>query len=118
MITPRNRKWLGLVPMVILILVIYSPQEALATDIRGRIDGQHAYSPYPFPVSGARIDLLRWTGGNWVPLYTTFSGPDGMYYIRNIPPGAFYLQVNGMNHYSVTVFDMPLQDIPAILIRY
>jgi hypothetical protein len=102
----------------LLALLILSVIPADATDLRGRVDGRNRYSPYPFPVNGARVELYVRTGGRWQPIYNTFTGPDGMYYMRNIRPGNNYvLNVNGQN-YPLSVFPSPYQDIPPIIISY
>ena len=104
--------------ITIFITLLLIPIHVGATDLRGRIDGQHTYSPYPFPVNGARVDLYIWDG-SWKLVYTTFSGPDGMYYMQNIRPNNnYYLQVNRSLNYPLTVNNTPYQDIPPILIRY
>lgn len=106
----------SLIIAIFTILLLILPPQAEATDLRGRIDGQHAYSPYSFPVSGVKVDLYLWIG-RWETIYTTFSGSDGLYYMQNIRPGNYYLQVNGIN-YPLSVLNVPYQDIPPILIRY
>ena len=119
LLTYRSKKWLSRpLFIIVLFLVLFTSTQAAATDIRGRIDGQHSYSFNRFPVNGARIDLYYWAGRNWVLAGTAFSAPDGMYYMKNIPPGNYNLQVNGILNFSITVHNMRFQDIPPILIRY
>ena len=101
----------------LLALLIVSAIPAEATDLRGRVDGRNRYSPYPFPINGARVDLYVWAGGGWQLLYNAFTGPDGMYYMRNIYPGNYTLNVNGVN-YPLSVYPIPYQDIPPIIIFY
>jgi len=101
----------------LLALLILSVIPADATDLRGKVDGRNRYSPYPFPINGVRVDLYVWTGGGWQAIYNAFTGPDGMYYMRNIRPGNYVLNVNGQN-YPLSVSPNPYQDIPPIVISY
>jgi hypothetical protein len=114
-IEPLLRAAKGLALSLMFILSISS---ASATDLRGRIDGVNAYSPNPFPVRGAKVDLWYWNGAAWSLVYTYFTGFDGMYYIRNVIPGQYNIQINGMSYYPLTVYAAPLQDIPPISLRY
>ena len=107
----------SLIIAIFTILLLILSLRTEATDLRGRIDGQHPYSPYPFPVSGVRVDLCIWSG-RWDVIYTTLTGPDGMYYIQNVGPGNYYLQINGTMNYPLSVLNVLYQDIPPILVRY
>jgi hypothetical protein len=89
-----------------------------ATDLRGRIDGTHGFSAVPFPAVKVQVTLLRQNGPNSLaPIIRTFSGPDGMYYLKGIQPGSYVLQINGVN-YPLNVTPVPTQDIQAILVRF
>lgn len=94
---------------------------AIATDLRGRVDAIHAYSPSPFPLAEAQVTILAIQqtplGVTYIPWMTTLTGSDGMYYFRNVPPGDFVLQVGGAN-YQLRVFSQRAQDIQAILVRF
>jgi hypothetical protein len=91
--------------------------QANATDLRGRIDGVHSYAPRPFPVYGARVDLVVYTPQGPVYLQTAFTGVDGMYYMAGVAPGSYTLQVNGILQFGLSVYAQPFQDIPPILLR-
>lgn len=88
-----------------------------ATELRGRVDGIHPYAPYPFPLNGARIDLYMPSpqGPRW--MANAYTGGDGMYYFSRIMPGVYTLQVNGALNFPLTVYSVPQQDIPPILLR-
>ena len=102
-----------------LIIGWFLPEKAIATDLRGRVDGQHAYSRSGgFPLRDARIDLFEWRGNKWVSVQRTYTGGDGMFYLRNIRPGSYYLQINGWLNVSVNVQPVQMQDLPPILYRY
>jgi len=102
----------------VLFLILLISTQVSATDIRGRIDGQHAYSSSRFPVRSARISFYYWTGKKWVSAGKAFTGPDGMYYMKNLRPGNYTLQVNDKQNFSITIRNSRFQDIPSILIRY
>jgi hypothetical protein len=97
-------------------------QLADATDLRGRVDGKHNYSPVPFPMPRAQVTIFvtqqNPAGGvNYIQKATTVTGADGMYYFRDIPPGDFILQINGTN-YPLKVLPQPVQDIQAVLLSF
>jgi hypothetical protein len=97
-------------------------QLANATDLRGRVDGTHNYSPVPFPMAGVQVTIFvtqqNPAGGvNYIPQATTVTGADGMYYFRDIPAGNFVLQIGGTN-YPLQVLPQPAQDIQAVLLHF
>ena len=59
---------------------------------------------------------------NKVRSHPASTGQDGMYYLYNVPAGAYYLEIwiNGMNnrplYYQIKVFE-PYTDIPPIVVR-
>jgi hypothetical protein len=108
-----NRK--GVVTTLLLLLL---PVVADATNLRGRIDGMHAYSYAPFPLPNAQVQLVAPTARGPQLIYTYYTGSDGMYYIPNIRPGNYVLVVNGALQFPLAVFNVPLQDIAPILFSY
>lgn len=100
-----------------LITVLFWLSSAGATDLRGRVDGMHAYSPYPFPIGGVRIDVIAPTPQGDVWVRSTLTGGDGMYYLQGMAPGIYTLVVNGSLRFPLTVYNIPFQDIPPILYR-
>lgn len=92
-----------------------------ATDLRGRVDAIHAYSPSPFPMANVQVTIMAVQptpmGVTYVPYLTTVTGIDGMYYFRNANPGNFVLHVAGTN-YPLQILSQPAQDIQAILLRF
>lgn len=101
-----------------LLLLLLLPLVAAATNLRGRIDGMHAYSYAPFPLPNAQVQLFMMTPYGPQLVYTYFTGSDGMYYLPNIMPGNYVLVVNGTMQFPLAVFDVRLQDIPPILFSY
>jgi len=98
-----------IIPLVIAVYV------AGATDLRGGIYGQSSYQPQPFPLFGARVELLVPQTGRI--MFVAYTGPDGMYYMTNIPPGSYQLRVNQQMRFPVRVASVAFQDIPPIRIR-
>lgn len=102
----------------LILILIFFPSLSLATDLRGRIDVIHSYSTAPFPARGANVQLLVKTqvGSRVVSSYST--GGDGMYYFQNISPGIYKLVINNVLILPLRVFNIPLQDIPPVLLKY
>jgi len=106
---------------ILTFSILATTIDAFATDIRGRVDAIHQYSPQsPFPASGVKVDLYVYDGvlDTWQIIASNYTGVDGMYYMRNIRPGNYYLQVQNSRNYHITIHNQPFQDIQPILIRY
>jgi hypothetical protein len=101
--------------VISLVLTLMLPQVG-ATDLRGRVDGIHPYANSPFPFNGARVDIYSMTPQGPYLVYSTFTGADGMYYIR-IPPGNYVIQINGTLNFPLYVNNQSFQDISPILLR-
>ncbi len=101
-----------------LLAALLACQTAHATDLRGRVDGMHPYAGQPFPMNGVRVDLWLMTPMGWQQVFTTFTGGDGMYYLQNIVPGQYTLQVNGLMNYPIVVQPVHYQDLPPILLGH
>jgi hypothetical protein len=110
---PKRISGSGLILTLLLLAV-----PASATDLRGMIQGNHPYSSQSFPVKGATVKLYQQSGRAWRLVDATVSGPDGMYYMRNIAPGRYWLQINGRQNYQVSVGTARSQNIPPIRINY
>jgi hypothetical protein len=107
--------------LVSLALFILA-QLSNATDLRGRVDGTHGYSPVPFAMARVPVTIFAaqpspYGGANYIPQATTVTGGDGMYYFRGIPPGVFVLQIGG-NNYPLQVLPQAAQDIQPVLLRF
>ena len=87
----------------------------LATDLRGRVDSRNPYNGYQFPRQGAAVQLFVFNGMQYVTIRQVYTGPDGMYYFPQIPPGQYVLWANGLT-FPLTVFAVPNQDIPIVLV--
>jgi len=105
---------------ILTFSILTTTINAFAADIRGRVDAIHPYSSSPFPASGVKVDLYEHDGVNntWQIRFSNYTGVDGMYYMRNIRPGNYFLQVQNSRNYPITIYNEPYQDIPPILLRY
>jgi hypothetical protein len=83
---------------------------ANASTVRGRLVHANGY-----PAAGVAVTVFNQQLGRSSPAY---AGPDGMYYLYNIPAGYYYLEVwiypgGAPVVYQIQVFE-PYTDIPQI----
>ena len=112
----RRRTCLG-APGLLSILIAGAlgiSASAAATDLRGRIESRNQFTSIATPRSGAAVELLDASGRRVLGRYST--GPDGMYYFRNIAPGSYKLRVAG-SVYPLSVESRPAQDIAPIRLQ-
>eukprot|EP00831_Metopus_contortus_P066298 TRINITY_DN59147_c0_g1_i1.p6 TRINITY_DN59147_c0_g1~~TRINITY_DN59147_c0_g1_i1.p6 ORF type:complete len:125 (-),score=33.37 TRINITY_DN59147_c0_g1_i1:622-963(-) len=112
----RNRTVIAGLLLIVLLFLCAAP--ALATILRGRVDGMRPGRRGTFPVAQVRIDLIQNMGGQWIRMGVAITGPDGMYYFEGVPPGMFILLLNGKDQYPLQVVPVPMQDIPPLLLMY
>jgi hypothetical protein len=91
--------------------VVGLTQAAAGADIRGRVEGQNRYSPNPFPIRGAKVELMDARGQRVVA--TSYAGQDGLYYFSNIQSGNYVVRVNG-KYFPIVVRTAPKQDIAPV----
>jgi|GEM_PF-1866076 hypothetical protein len=106
------RKLAGLT-FVLLIL----SASTYASTVRGRLDRRDGYGRL-YPAVYVPVTLYNDGNGRSAPAYT---GPDGMYYLYNVPPGTYSLEIWAYPNqrpivYTIYVYNQPLTDIAAILI--
>jgi len=89
-----------------------------ATDLRGKVEGTHSYTSRAFPARGVSVVLYQKRSGQWQRLHRTVTGPDGMYYLRNVAPGEYWLRVDRRHDYRINVRPQGVQDIQPIQLRY
>lgn len=99
-----------------IVLAISLAASAHCANLRGKVDGVHQYSPRPFPLANTTVTLLRGPPGQPVRVAQTKSDKSGMYYFRNIAPGAYILVISG-ERFPVAVTGSRTQDIAPVLIR-
>src|SRR5437588_22985 len=93
---------------IYFLLIFLMPVWANAATVRGRLVHANGY-----PAAGVAITVVNQQVGRSSPAYV---GPDGMYYLYNIPPGYYYLEVwiypgAPPQVYQIQVFE-PYTDIP------
>lgn len=102
--------------LLFAIAFLFLTESAFAGTVRGRLDRQGPYGIYPFSYVPVTLysPIIRRTP----PAYT---GSDGMYYLYNIPPGDYTLEiwVQGFRYqpitYRIRVFNQRYTDIKPIL---
>jgi hypothetical protein len=99
------------IAMTVLVLVLAAGVAHAAT-VRGRLIHQNGY-----PAAGIAVTVINAGGVRCAPAY---SQPDGMYYLFNIPPGPYYLEIwiyrgGAPVVYQIQVFE-PYTDIPQIVV--
>ena len=100
---------------ILTALIIATP--ANSTELRGKIIGSHSYSTRAFSTKGIKVELYAFKG-QWVKVDETYSDREGFYYMSNIPPGNYYLQINGNTNVRLTVQNIQYQDIRPIQIQF
>ena len=111
--------------IIISLLIGICPHTLFAqnTDLRGQVVAYNPYARNVTPVSNIRVDLYKYNNYSrrWDRVYTTYTDPYGMYYMYNIPPDKYYLQVNRVNYPlpvgSVDRRRYRYQDVPRIQLR-
>jgi hypothetical protein len=97
-------------------LLIFSAFTYAGT-VRGRLDRRDGYGRI-YPAVYVPITLYNERLGRSAPAY---SGTDGMYYIYNVPPGTYYLEIWPYPNqrpivYTIYVSNQPVTDIAPIQI--
>src|SRR5690349_13815015 len=88
-----------------------------ASTVRGRLERKDSYGR-PYPAGYVAVTLYQEGKGRSAPAYT---GADGMYYLYNVPPGTYSLEIWANPNrppivYTIHVSNQPLTDIAAIQI--
>lgn len=87
---------------------------AHAATVRGRL-----IHPNGYPAAGIAVTVINAGGVRCSPAYT---GADGMYYLFNIPPGPYYLEIwiypgGAPERFQIQVVE-PYTDIPQVGVPY
>src|SRR5213593_4376098 len=92
---------------IVLVSLLALATAAEAATVRGRLE-QKDRSGARIPAGGIPVTALA---ANKVRSHPASTGQDGMYYLYNVPAGAYYLEIwiNGMNnrplYYQIKVFE-------------
>jgi hypothetical protein len=101
-----------LISTLLSVTVFVQPSVAAST-VRGRLF--RVFNGGSYPVQGIGVTVFNPRLGRSTPSY---SGPDGMYYLYNIPGGAYTLEIwttpNEPMTFQITVYEIPFTDIAPI----
>lgn len=102
-------------PALMIALALVFAETAYAATVRGRLDRTGPYGLYP--AAGVAVTLFNPQVGRSSPAYT---GMDGMYFIFNVPPGNYNLEIWPYPGSPPVVFPIvvrdPGTDVPPIKI--
>jgi hypothetical protein len=112
----RLRKAIGTLVGLALVLFTLSAFTYAGT-VRGRLDRRDGYGRV-YPAVYVAVTLFQDGRGRSAPAYT---GTDGMYYLYNVPPGTYNLEIWAYPNqppivYTIYVANQPLTDIKPIQI--
>jgi Carboxypeptidase regulatory-like domain len=111
----RSVIWEGVRTVVLSSLVLAAGVSGEAATVRGRLD--RIANGRRNPAVGVPVTLFRAGSGRSSPAY---SNQDGMYYLKNIAPGTYNLEIwtsrdPGVHPKSYVIkVSEPITDIPAI----
>ncbi|NWG86486.1 MAG: carboxypeptidase regulatory-like domain-containing protein [Hydrogenophilaceae bacterium] len=101
---------------LLFLLMLAASAAAFAQTVRGQVVRWTPYGNYP--AAYVAVTLLSPQLGRSAPAYST---PDGFYFLYNVPPGQYVLEVWAYQQAPITmpvvVFPAPLTDIPPVTIR-
>ncbi len=98
--------------IAVAIVFLSLASVAFAANVRGKVCHTDGVTAYP----GAVVTLVT-TSGESAPVYT---GGDGMYYLRNVPVGAYMMHVKtigGTSVFRITVLPKNYTDIAPVKVR-
>ena len=99
--------------LTLLLASLAQSSNAGTSLVRGRLV-RIAPNGQTFPAQGISVTVTNAQSGRSNPSY---SGPDGMYYLYNIPPGSYTLEVwisNSPMNFQIQVLNQPYTDIAPI----
>jgi hypothetical protein len=104
--------------MTVLLLVLAASLAHAAT-VRGRLVHRNNSYNNGYPAAGIQVTVINSYGVRCSPSTT---GADGMWYLFNIPPGPYYLEIwiypgRAPMAFQIQVYE-PNTDIPQIFVPY
>ena len=94
--------------VLLLEMLVVSAPILRATDLRGGVVGLAG------PLAGVGVALLEVKPNKTFRLVRqTVTAPDGKYYLNNVHPGQYVLQIGGIK-YPLEVGETQMQDVPVI----
>jgi hypothetical protein len=99
------------------VVVLAMTQAASAATVRGRL--VRYVNGGQYPAGGVAVTIYNQKAGRSKSVYT---GPDGMYYLYNVSPGAYYIEIwtSPDTRVRPTVYPVqvgePYTDVPVIVV--
>jgi hypothetical protein len=82
----------------------YARAQYPGTNIRGLVRAVNPYGRNYVSFPGAPVDLYAYyANSGWVKLAQTVTNQNGYYFFYRVQPGSYYLQVNYLKNYQVSV---------------
>jgi hypothetical protein len=88
-------------------LLLVAPSCAYAADISGRIDTAHSFSEELFPAANVEVALVH--SEKWSVLGHVWTGTDGRYAFRNVPPGNHFVVLRRTPLDSYSAFNFRIE---------
>ena len=112
--SPSVRLFSRLLPPIALALLVGLSTTTQSQTVRGQV-----VLPWGAPAMGIPVNVNHVNKGR---SGTSYTGPDGMYYLYGIPPGRYTLEIwPWPNRPPITrtiqVFERPLTDIPPFRLQ-
>jgi ER membrane protein complex subunit 7, beta-sandwich domain len=113
---PKTRGRLGIAIAVLFVALVAMHASAAASTVRGQLFRM---------VSGKRVGAngiaVRLNHAQRGPSSSVYTNNEGMYFLYNIPPGQYTLEVTitqkNVQKYRITVEDKPYTDIAPIEVK-
>ena len=113
--TPSTRRRLGIAFAVMMIAIAVAQAIAAAGTVRGQL-----YRMVNGKRVGANGIAVRLNNPKQGPSSSVYTNTEGMYFLYNIPPGQYTLEVTiakNVKKYQITVENKPYTDIAPIEIK-
>jgi len=95
--------------LILIIAILCSQyvgaQNYTGTNIRGKIVTFNAYYNTMVPLQAAVVSLYLFNAYNnqWMLISETITNLEGFYFLYNVPVGNYFLQVNRLKNYPISV---------------
>ncbi len=96
----------------VVLLMAWIPQ-ALATDVRGLVEAT-GYRSAIYPVADALVEFYRTRNPQRQPLASTYTRQNGMFYVKDVEQGIYFVRVNQSHWFRVRVENAHRQDLPRM----
>jgi hypothetical protein len=101
--------------LLVAAALMFVPVSTSATNLRGAVTMKRT-NGRTYPLRRGMVELCRASNGKLRTVVTAYTNASGIYFLRNVSPGTYYVKVKG-KIYKVTVKDRASQDLPRIVIK-